>query len=87
MIYFSQIISIVDWRRRKWLILILGWSTVTSSVRLLVVKKKVFGFITATPRIKVLVLGEAMLSGTTARMRSFFGSLFAAVKVSAKRRS
>ena len=56
--------------------------------------RKIFGsetegiyFITNTLREKDLVLGKAIVSGATATMRGPFGSLFAVVKVSAKRMS
>ena len=55
--------------------------------RYLVVKHKDICFITNTLRGKDLVLGKVIVSGATTTMGGPFGSLFAVVKVSTKRRS
>ena len=55
--------------------------------RCLLMKKKDFSSITTTVQRKVLVWGEAIVSGTMAIMRWPFGSSFAVVKVSVKRSS
>ena len=54
--------------------------------RNLVVKQKDICFITNMLRENDLLLGKAIVSGATTTMRGPFGSLFAIVKISAKRR-